>query len=168
MSDIRQRKSNEGSADKNCQNLTPNIEPFSQNECAARDKTPISQISVLHWILVVIYLATNFHFCYWLDGTLPKPLSDLKAGSEMFSEKRARRFLETMSSYGQKPSGPSCVPNIRVRAYDLAYDYPPPQRSQSHTQLVFPPPQKVACHTQSILTLPPNRLKSYAVCPTPY
>jgi len=39
---------------------------------------------------------------------------------------------------------------IHVRAYDY------PQRSQSHTQLVFPLPLKVASHTQSILPLTPT------------
>jgi len=44
----------------------------------------------------------------------------------------------------------------------------PPNALQVIRSLSSLPPQKVACHTQSILTLPPNRLKSHAVCPTPY
>jgi len=58
-------------------------------------------------------------------------------------------------------------PYIRVRAYDLAYDYPPPPTLSKSYAVGLPYPQKVASHTQSIFTLP-NRPKSYAVCPTPY
>jgi len=63
----------------------------------------------------------------------------------------------------------SLKPYIHVRAYDLAYDYPPPNALGVIRSWSSIPPPKVASHTHSILTLPPtDQSHMYAVCPTPY
>jgi len=56
---------------------------------------------------------------------------------------------------------------ISVRAYDLAYDYPPPQRSPSHTQLVFPPPQKNSQVKRSQFWPSPPTDQSHTQCVRP-
>lgn len=98
---LRQRRIQNDSSSDNFINLESGTEEIIYRK--NQHKVISSEKKI--WLFLMVLHALIFYLIQYKHYDFPKPLSNIEAGNNIFSEERARKFLQGLTSFGMRLVG---------------------------------------------------------------